>query len=267
MRNSLKGVPFSGQKRLPGAVLAQLSCSAKLSPVAMVETRGKPRPVPQGPFCASTYVSIRSTCPDSCTFKDAGCYAQVGTSRRIMKPLDAANVGGIGVAHNEAKLLETAFGGKLVPQDGARGGRDLRLHVGGDVCSKDSAETLAIAAAVWKLRGGGAAWTYTHRWREIPASAWGRIRVWASCEKPLHVKQAHELGYRASVVFGGPIGDRAVKTGYGAVIPCPYETRGVTCVKCRLCLDAKLPPTTVIGFSAHGERKNDARRKLKVMNA
>lgn len=275
MRSSLKGVPYTDGRRLPGAVLAQVSRSAKLSPVALVETGKKKRPVPQGPFCASTYVSIRSTCPDSCAFKDAGCYAQVGASRRIMKPLDEAGVGGFLAASNEAALIRCAFGAGQVPQDGARGGRDLRLHVGGDVSSRDSACELRWAAEDWLARGGGAVWTYTHRWREIPASAWGSIRVWASCESPVDVQHAHSRGYRAALVVERHPGDAMYGIGLPTnnttptiqVVPCPYETRGVTCVKCRLCLDAKLPMTTVIGFSAHGERRDDARRRLKVLNA
>lgn len=265
MRSNTNGIPYSGSISLPGAVMGQLSSSAKLSPVALVETAGRKRPIPQGPFCASTYVSIRSTCPDSCAFKDNGCYAQVGTSRRIMKPLDEGADGL--VAENEAALMSGAFGRGRVPQDGARGGRDLRLHVGGDVTGGGHAQWLAGAAQQWHKRGGGAVWTYTHRWREIPASAWGRIRVWASCETRGDLIAAHRRGYRAALVVSEHKSARAYDFYGFRVIPCPYETRGVTCVKCRLCLDAKLPPTTVIGFSAHGQRKDDAKRKLRVLNA
>lgn len=267
MRSNTNGIPYADQKRLPGAVLAQLSCSAKLSPVALVETGKKKRPVPQGPFCASTYVSIRSTCPDSCAFKDAGCYAQVGASRRIMKPLDEANVRAGDAVLNEAVLVSRAYGGKQVPQDGARGGRDLRLHVGGDVDAEVSVSRLSFVAQGWAERGGGAVWTYTHRWREIPAERWRGIRVWASCETPFEARAAHRRGYRAALVFQGSLGPLAFNYHGFRVVPCPFETRGVTCVKCRLCLDAKLPPTTVIGFSAHGQRKDDAKRRLAVLNA
>jgi hypothetical protein len=51
------------------------------------------------------------------------------------------------------------------------------------------------------------------------------------------------------------------------VLPCPFETRGVTCVECRLCLDAPIDPKIVIGFVAHGKDKAKAKRRLEVLNA
>lgn len=264
MRLSTRGIPYAFQKRLPGAVLAQLSCSAKLSPVALVETGGKRRPIPQGPFCSSTYVSIRSTCPNSCSFKDNGCYAQVGSSRRIMQKLDEASEWGGSVMENESELIHGAFGGGRVPQDGARGGRDLRLHVGGDAYSPLSAPMLSGAADSWRRRGGGAVWTYTHRWRDIPRSAWGEISVWASCETLDDAVVAMWRGYRAAMVVDSFASHRRypAERGRVSILPCPFETRGVTCVKCRLCLDAPIQPGVVIGFRAHGEGVVKARAAI-----
>lgn len=285
MRSSLVGVPYQHSIRLPGVTMAPLSCSAKLSPVELVPDAagGKMRPIPQGPFCASTYVSIRSTCPDSCAFKDNGCYAQGGSSRRIMRKLDAAAQDPAIVMAAEATLMGEAFGGiwgGRVPQDGARGGRDLRLHVGGDVHATLGAGILALAARSWLARGGGAVWTYTHRWREIPRRAWGLISVWASCETVADVRAAWTMGYRAALVHdrephkSGRAFHLDGGTGDGVairVVPCPYETRGVTCVKCRLCLDAPIDRNVVIGFRAHGRGSRDKaiaalnKRRLEVV--
>jgi hypothetical protein len=271
MRNNLNGVPYTVGTSLPGVSFAAVSCSAKLSPVLLVDDGkgARKKPVPQGPFCSSTYVSIRATCPDSCAFKDNGCYAQNGTSRRIMKKLDEEAESSYRVSNNEAAAMKGAFGGGMVPQDGARGGRDLRLHVGGDVGSAGDAGYVASEARQWRVRGGGAVWTYTHRWREIPITAWAGIRVWASCETLADVRAAQERGYRAALVRDSfPTERRHLLGDFGElptvkVVPCPYETRGVTCVKCRLCLDAPIERDVVIGFRAHGQGLNKARGALR----
>lgn len=253
---------------MPGVVLAMASSSAKLSPVERID-RGpgkKPGIRPKGPYCASTYVSIAATCPDSCGLKNNGCYAQSGSHRRIMGPLDREAHPRPSVTNErEVIALERAFGGKRVPRDGARGGRDLRLHVGGDVSSADSAGLLAASVISWRARGGGAVWTYTHRWREIPAEDWGDIAVWASCESTAEVREAHAASYRAALVVAEHPSERMyVKDGV-KILPCPWETRGKTCVECRLCLDAPIDPKVVIGFAAHGEKKKALRRRLTVV--
>ena len=143
------------------------------------------RPVPDGPpFIVSTWVSISGTCPDVCTFKDNGCYAQAGATHLVMGRLDRASRGrtSLSITLEEAAAIDELFPGG-VPQDGARGGRDMRLHVGGDVSCRKGAKALGEAVARFQKRGGGRCWTYTHRWREVPREAWGPISVLASVER------------------------------------------------------------------------------------
>jgi hypothetical protein len=136
------------------------------------------------------------------------------------------------------------------------------------VDSADAARALSSAHVNWKHRAGGAVWTYTHRWREIPAEDWGGIAVWASCETPADVRAAHKASYRATLVVSEPFESDKLHVRDGLrVLPCPFETRGVTCVECRLCLDAPIDPKIVIGFVAHGNGKEKARRRLEVINA
>lgn len=264
-----KYAPYLGSVRLPGTTLSMASCSAKLAPVRILPRPGQKSGVePAGPYCASTYVSIRATCPDTCGLKDNGCYSQSGSHRRIMGPLDEAAAGfrPEDVTGHEASAIRTSYGGKQVPQDGARGGRDLRLHVGGDVPNETGARWLADAARDWLRRGGGTVWTYTHRWREVPAEAWGLISVWASCESTTEVKQAHQASYRAALVVVEHPSERLyVKDGV-KVLPCPFETRKKTCVECRLCLDAPLDPRIVIGFAAHGGEQRKVKRHLTLVS-
>lgn len=264
----LKRAPWMGTVRFPGGTLALASSSAKLAPQHRIDRGPGKRPgiLPAGPYCASTYVSISKTCPETCAFRDNGCYAQNGASRRIMLKLDREAEFGV-VGRLEAGAVRAAFGGpyKLVPQDGARGGRDLRLHVGGDISSREHAQLLAAAADSWSWRGGGAVWTYTHRWRGIDAYNWGAIAVWASCETTAQVREAHARSYRAALVVAEHPSERMYQLDGLKVLPCPYETRKKTCVECRLCLDAPIDPKVVIGFAVHGGGEKKARRRLAVL--
>lgn len=254
----MKGPPQVARLRAPGVLFAQVAATQKLSHIRMDPVDGlrKFRPMPTAPYVCVTYVSIESTCPDSCVFKGKGCFAQNGFIRRITRPLDVG-LSGLEVARNEARLIDESFGGGRVPQDGARGGRDLRLHVGGDVSGPAAALLLADAARRWVARGGGDVWTYTHRWREIPADYWGPIRVWASTETLAEATEAQALGYRASLTidkgYAQPVRHMVKEWQTAAsVIPCPWETRKVPCNQCRLCLRENIPGNPVIGFVVHG---------------
>jgi hypothetical protein len=262
---------FRTALKLPGVIFARTAATQKLSTIYMDPVPGlrKFRPEPTKPYVCATYVSISATCPNSCVFKDNGCFAQNGFIRRITRPLDEqvkeAQITGLEVAKNEASLMDRAFAGRWarhhnrIPRDGARGGRDLRLHVGGDVSGSDAVVVLAAAARRWIKRGGGDVWTYTHRWRDIPVELWGPIRVWASTETVAEALEAKSLGYRASMTLDQGFSitrrhnfaDRSAKDQV-EVIPCPWETRRVPCNRCRLCLRENIPGNPVIGFKVHG---------------
>lgn len=214
------------------------------------------RPKPRRPFVASTYVSIAATCPDSCAFKDGACYVQAGmtapASRRLDEQAKELGLTGEDVIAAEAALINSVWMDG-VPRDGPDGlGRPLRLHVGGDVYNAAGARLLAEAARGYMDRGGGPVWTYTHRWREIPRSAWGPIHVWASCEHTHEVQAALKRGYRASITVLRFNDERRHQVRGMDVIPCPEQTRGMTCVECRLCLDRSQRHDAVIAFAVHG---------------
>lgn len=265
--------PLHTTKSVAGALetpirIMALSSDRKLAPVALVKnTTKRLRPEPQGPFVSSTYVSIRATCPDSCRFKGDGCYASEGFTGRALRKMDrsAKNLSGDAVISIECSWIDETFK-RGVPQDGARGGRDLRLHVGGDVSSQRAAGWLADSATAWQLRGGGTVWTYTHRWREIDRGAWGCISVLASVETAAEAKEAMAEGYVPAITMAEFPSDRAFDFGGVKVVPCPQQTRGVTCIECRLCLDRDLRKMGVaIGFAVHGQRAPKIRRRLVVL--
>lgn len=243
-----------------GARFLNATADRKLAPVRLEPHKGKPRPVPAGPFCSATYVSIAKSCPSSCRFRDGACYVTAGFTAPLSRALDdsAHRSTGDQVIDAESALLEGAFRRAQVPQDGARGGRDLRLHIGGDVPSETALQRLAWAVDTWLYRGGGAVWTFTHRWRELRRSVWGRISVLASVETVAEANAARRLGYVPAIVVLRFPSRRAfrLEAMRDQVVPCPAETSGgrVTCVECRMCLDADALRRRgkAIGFAVHG---------------
>lgn len=243
----------------PAARFHAKSANRKLSPVELVDVGGeRKRPMPRGPFCCSTYASIEATCSSDCPFKRNGCYADAGFTGGAIRKLDAAVLwrSGFEVTLEEVSLIDDAFGRGPVPQDGARGGRDLRLHDAGDAPGKGAAMLLGEAAARWKRRGGGSVWTYTHSWRHVPRAAWGpAVSVLASVEQPEQIAQARAQGYAPAIVVDRHEDARAYELAGVKIIPCPAETRGRTCVECRLRLDQDLTQLGAgIAFSLHGQQ-------------
>lgn len=258
---------------LPSVRFHRTTRNQKLAPIERVpydHPHFKYRPVPKAPFCASTYVSIEATCSEDCSFKRGpdgkpnGCYVDADSfMHRAMLTLDAGAKGRSGrdVIAEEAALIDRAWP-KGIPQDGGRGGRDLRLHIGGDVPDEFSARILAGAAARWIARGGGRVWSYTHSWKKIPAEAWWPISIFASVESPEDADLARRRGYLpAAVVSEFPSGKRLFRYGKGELLPCPAETLGKNCVEsCRVCVDGS--PGVGIAFKVHGRDAAAAKSAL-----
>lgn len=253
-----------------GVVVKGTAAIRKFGPVDMVENDSpRLRPVP-------TYGPIEQSCPDSCAFKAPGengvrpCFADAGFTKRLIRSLESEAVGMTAeqIAESEADAIDRTFPDG-VPQDGARGGRDLRLHVSGDATMASAARILAAAADRWVARGGGTVWSYTHAWATVPREAWGSISVLASVERPIDVLAARLMGYGSAIVVREHASERAwspIEYPEVSIVPCPYETRGVTCGACRLCLDRDVANLGItIGFSMHGRSATEGKRRLPVL--
>jgi hypothetical protein len=200
-------------------------------------------------FAAATYVAQQS-CPSRCPFRGAGCYAEHGPAGFHTRRLNRAarDATAYRLAEEEARQVA-----------GLPGLLDLRLHVVGDSRTRRGTRLLARAAARYAGRHGRSVWTYTHGWRRVPRPDWGKVSVLASCESPAAVVAAHARGYAAALVVERYERESAYPLA-GAdgfkLIPCPFQTRGVQCVECRLCMDADRlhGSKLVIGFAAHGRR-------------
>lgn len=221
------------------------------------------RPISHPPFVCSTYVSVSATCPSDCVFKDNGCYVQVGVTKNLIRKLDRAaafqELDADDVIKAEVDLIDSVFP-KGAPQDGYQGGRDLRLHVGGDVQTERGAAMLAGAAERWRKRGGGQVWTYTHSWRAIRPELFGDISVLASVETVADADLAFEYGYVPAITvraFDKPTTFDLPGSEIGLrVLPCSALTWHSNCVACRNCLRtdtvAMNKRPLAIGFIPHG---------------
>lgn len=260
--------------RTPPVSFQPKSHNRKLSPVILDKTATpRPRPLALGPFVSSTYAAIGATCPETCTFKDNGCYASTTGYNHLNRLEQLAKEGGwSGRETNlaEANMIDAAFP-RGVPQDGWKGrGRDLRFHISGDASCGVGALALGMSATRWARRGGGSVWTYTHRWQEIRASLWGPdMSALASVETVDGVLEAHAAGYACAMTIVAfpdtrmfPLPGTDFK-----IMPCPAETKGKTCNQCRLCMNSEWlrQRKIVIGFSIHGRDAAKTKRHLRVI--
>jgi hypothetical protein len=216
---------------------------------------------------SATYVSTKGSCPSSCNLRGNGCYAENGRTGMINFRLNKAVKKGMrpeALARAEARAIREAFDGGAIPQDGARGGRDLRLHVSGDARTVRSAKILAKVVGEWIDRGGGSVWAYTHGWETVARRHWGKTSVLASMTDPKLAKQARRRGYAPAVVVESHKSDKAYKLDGSDVtwIPCPQQTRNIACSDCRLCMNSKrlFDENMGIAFEGHG-----ATNKLKAV--
>jgi hypothetical protein len=203
--------------------------------------------------CSATYLPIKQTCSSACPLKDSSCYAQFGFVAYTVKRLES-NYKGIkayDIVRAEAREI-SAFKGKVV--------KPLRLHVSGDVRTDAAAKLLANAAENWNNK----VWTYTHSWRSVKRSSFGKISVFASVENTADAKIALEKGYAPAIVAERHESDRAYMKDGVKLIPCPAQTRNVNCEACKLCMNADSVKVqgAAIAFAVHGSGK---KRALKVI--
>lgn len=212
------------------------------------------------------YASIQSTCPSSCALKEKGCYAQLShtgiTSRRLDK--EARKLSPVSVARSVARVINESYRGGKVPE-----GTIVRLNVSGDSRTIQGTRLIAKAVSLWLKRGGRAAYGYTHAWKRVPRNTWKKTSILASIDSIEQAKEAQARNYAPALVVGEHISDKAYLLPNSDVkwIPCPNQTRGITCEKCGLCFDSKrlFEGGFGIAFSAHGVMKNSIKRHLKVI--
>jgi hypothetical protein len=228
------------------------------SPAVAIETSDNRK---LGPVSA-TY-SSQESCPGSCPWFGKGCYAEHGpisfTTRRLNR---SAVRDAVRIAEAEARAI-----------DGLTGDRLLRLHIVGDARTDAAARVLGKAAARYRARGnapriGKKVWGYTHAWRTVARESWGdAVSILASVETVRDARKAMELGYAAAVVVANFERENAYPIDGVTVVPCPEQTRGVTCRDCGLCRDDERLRAAglVIAFEAHGTGAGNMRKTLRSL--
>lgn len=214
----------------------------------------------------ATYVSIKSSCPKDCSLMGKGCYAENSYTGIHVRRLDEESykLSSVQVARQEAQAIKESYNYGQVPPN-----RDLRLHVSGDSRTVKGTRLIDNAVAGWKARGGRDCWTYTHAWKHVHRSEWSNVSTLASVNNISEVTAARRQGYAPAILVPEHPSNKAYKLKGSSVkwIPCPNQTRGVSCVDCRLCMrsDYLYSNNVGIAFSAHGVKKNLIKRRLSVI--
>lgn len=212
---------------------------------------------------AATYAA-QGSCPVTCPLRGAGCYAEDGNAAIITRGINTASVG---MTPDE---IATAEADAI---DGLTSRGDLRLHVVGDCRTNHGAATVATAVGRYldRARCDAEAWTYTHAFLTVERANWGPVSVLASCHSFHEAEIAMAHGYAACVIVDRFTTEswwtEDTPAGRIKVVACPYQTKGVQCIKCRLCMDADrlLESRNVIAFEAHGNRRASVIRSLPVI--
>lgn len=221
---------------------------------------------PRRGFAAALTLPIQATCPKSCPLRNEGCYAQGGHMAIHESRLAKASAG------KNALVISKLAASEVVQaaESGLARARALRLFQAGDARTNSAAKVLASASRKWMEKGGLAVWGYTHAWRDVSKDSWNGVSILASVESVKDAKKAlREHKYApALVVNNHPEDGRAYDIGGVTMVPCPEQTRGVPCIDCRLCWDADALAArkTGIAFAVHGNRVNNVKRKLPLLN-
>lgn len=204
-----------------------------------------------GPIPVST--TARDTCPDSCMFKNNGCYAEHGPLRLHW---DKVTAGKRGTGWSEfCRKIRNLPDGQLWRHN--QGG-DLP----GDGLTLDVLPMLRLVAANKGKRG----FTYTHYPvlgdsviekdnREVIAQANEQgFTINLSGNSPAHADALADLniGPVTTVLPADSVENSTTPAGRKVVV-CPAVIKdNVSCASCQLCQRQRAP---IVGFPAHGARK------------
>ena len=222
----------------------------------MTITHGTNRKLGKGVW--ATTLPIKATCPTTCFHhpSNAGtCYAWQGHMRFTQDRWEREGKG------TDPTTQEPALIDQVPP------GAMLRLHVAGDFVGQRHLSACVKRIKLKALQ----AWAYTHNWRKLrPLKG---LSLLASCETHAEMVQAHKKGYPIARVVSHHRTDKAhtlhspdgKETDFIG-IPCPAETKGVTCETCKLCLRGEWlhESKRVILFTPHGSRRAKLKELIQI---
>ena len=195
-----------------------------------------------------TYNSA-ATCPDSCIFKNNGCYASQGYYTRMN--WDKVTAGIRGGSFKE--LLNKI---KALPASTL-----WRAHIAGDIPANERGEVSEVYInKVSEANKGRRGYTYTHHDLNIKNNSKlfkkannKNFIINVSCESEQQADTAVNVHKLPAVMVVKSTEQRKAWTTAGGnrVIICPAQSAGRSCVDCRLCAD-RPSPRLIIAFLAHG---------------
>ena len=207
----------------------------------------------------STTLPILATCPETCMHhpnNEATCYAYHGHMLLHQKRFE--RIKNFDPVKQESELL------KQVPNHAM-----VRLHVAGDFINQTHVEACDKVIKRKSLN----AWAYTHNWRKLKTPK--NLSLLASVETFKDMVEASKKGYPVARVVShhrtekaytlhDPNANGKESESEFTGIPCPAETKGITCDKCKLCLRGEWLHANkkVILFTPHGVIKNKLKNKL-----
>jgi hypothetical protein len=202
---------------------------------------------------SASYVS-QASCPISCPFMGAGCYAESGMVGIHTNRLNKADRTASELARAEAKAIRSLSGK-----------RPLRLHVVGDCKTNKIASTVSEAAKDYSAKKNQPVWAYTHGWKTVDRKYWNNVSILASTETGKDAKAAMKKGYAAAIVVRQHKDTKLYKDQGIKLLPCPQQTGKTTsCETCRLCWNDKYlrDNKIVIAFETHSQQAKKADQAL-----
>ena len=197
--------------------------------------------------------SSRSTCPDRCAHKGAGCYAEYGPISIQWRKVDQTGI-------DLEQLCESI---RTIPI-----GSLWRYGVAGDLPGQGETLDRQALDKLVRANRGRRGFTYTHKLTDLDAirDATARgftVNVSADSVALADHYYAQDLPVTVVVPRDAP---EVTYTPEGVrIVVCPAQTRqDVTCQICGLCAVASR--RAIVGFRAHGVGAGKVEKRLKVVN-
>lgn len=197
--------------------------------------------------------SPKSSCPDTCTLKDGGCYAW---------GLFYLNILGKKIENGKLKIrtLKEAL-------DSRKGSSKIVRHrIAGDIVGDEEAtyEDCKVVDREGLINIG-----YTHAWREDESQIL-RDYFRASCQSEEEVLEARAMGWATTLIVPESFSGKRMKLANGETgYLCPARTGvagkpDITCNTCTLCKVSDKTVKKTVLFKAHGSAKTLKEIKGKV---
>lgn len=202
----------------------------------------------------------RSSCPDACPWKNNGCYAEGGRVAFHWLQGKQKKISWEELCENVSSFKE---------------GQLWRHNVAGDLPGNLNKIDHSLLAKLVEANRGRLGFTYTHKpvgekgqalvnARAIYAANKSGFTINLSADCLSEADELFDLGIGPVVTVLPSDAPQVSKTSKGRrVIACPAETKDITCSTCKLC--QKRDRKTIIGFRAHGNRKNLVNKRLQVI--